>query len=52
VMNNLLRMPMDFSYYTDLLISSPIARNQRPLKGIAKMWQRITNISKSMTRLK
>src|SRR3984893_4561612 len=23
VVNNLLRMPMDFSYYTDLLISSP-----------------------------
>jgi hypothetical protein len=28
VMNNLLCMPMDFSYYTNLLISSPIARDQ------------------------
>jgi hypothetical protein len=51
VMNNLLRMPMDFSYYTDLLISSTIARNQQPIKK-TKMLQRIMNISKSMTRLK
>jgi hypothetical protein len=55
VMNNLLRMPMDFTYYTNLLKSSPIAHTQRPfkpLKGIAKMRQWATNIFKSMTHLK
>jgi hypothetical protein len=53
VVNNLLRMPMDFSYYTNLLTSSPIARDKQPLKGNAKMQQWITKISKSiLTRLK
>jgi hypothetical protein len=52
VMNNLLSMPMDFLYYTNLLISSPIAHTQRPLKGIAKMQRWITNVFKSLTRLK
>jgi hypothetical protein len=52
VMINLLRMPMDFLYYTNFLISSPIARTQQPLKGIEKMWQRVTKASKSMTRIK
>jgi hypothetical protein len=36
VMNNLLRMPVEFLHYTNLLISSPSARTQQPLKGIAK----------------
>src|SRR6202035_5485407 len=31
VMNNLLRIPMDLVYYTNLLISSSIARPQQPL---------------------
>jgi hypothetical protein len=52
VMNNLLRMPVEWLYYTKLLISSPSARTQRPLKGIAKMQQQIKNISKSLTRSK
>ena len=52
VMNNLLRMPMDFLYYTHPLISSPIAHTQQPLKGIAKMWQQVANVSKSLTHLK
>ena len=52
VMNNLLCMPVDFLYSTNLLISSPIARTQQPLKGIAKMRRWITNVSKPMTRLK
>jgi hypothetical protein len=52
VMNNLLRMPMDFWYLTNLLISSPIARTQQPLKGIAKMLQRVANVSKSLTSSK
>jgi hypothetical protein len=41
VMKNLLRMPIDFLYYTNLLISSPKARTQQPLKGIEKMWRRV-----------
>jgi hypothetical protein len=52
VMNNLLRMPVEFLYYTNLLISSPSARTQRPLKGIAKMQYQIKTISKSLTRSK
>jgi hypothetical protein len=51
VMNNLLRMPMDFSYYTNLLILPLIARDQQPIKK-TKMLQRIINISQSITRLK
>jgi hypothetical protein len=51
VMNNLLRMSMGFLYYTNLLISSPIARTQQPLKGIAKMKRWVTNVFKSLTRL-
>jgi hypothetical protein len=40
VMNNLLCMPIKFSYYIrNLLISSPIARTQQPLKGIATAMQ-------------
>ena len=46
VMNNLLCMPVDFSYYAILLIFLPIARTQQPLKGIAKMRQRVANVSK------
>jgi hypothetical protein len=56
VVNNLLRMPMDFLYYINLLISSPIARahgcTQRPLKGPSKMQQWVASASKSLTRLK
>jgi hypothetical protein len=52
VMNNLLSMPMNFLYYTNFLISSPLARTQRPLGVVAKMRQRVKNISKSLTRLK
>ena len=36
VMNNLLRMPIDLLYYTNLLISSPIARPQQPLKRVTE----------------
>jgi hypothetical protein len=52
VMNNLLRMPMNLLYYTNFLISSPLARTQRPLGVVAKMHQRVTNISKSLMHLK
>ena len=51
VTDNLLRMHMDFSYKINVLIPSPIARTQRPLKGIAKMRQLVTKPFKSMTRL-
>jgi hypothetical protein len=39
VMSNLLRMPMDLVYYTNLLISLHIARPQQPLKGITEAMQ-------------
>jgi hypothetical protein len=39
VMNNLLRMPMDLVYYTNLLISLPIARPQWLSKGITEAMQ-------------